>query len=244
MARGRKPRQPQVLVDPPPIPWVPDRGHELEDSIPVSVANTDQRRRAREIDRSRYEAELIYTSQACDELAARHKKRLVAVRPHSPVAFTQVLCANYLHVFEQLKPAERLLLAGLLPLVEMGSNAIVVPDSEENGYGRPATIVDLAQLLRYSNQSRLSRRLRSLAALRILAVSSTGAQDHTRRVYFLNPEIAYRGDRSHIPETLQQMFGGRRAIPNLPDPILVRDSPTRRRRSPKSKISPVAKRAS
>jgi len=129
---------------------------------------------------------------------------LIRRRPKNDARFSQLICENFfcLSQHEYMTGAEKALLIDLLALLEVGTNAIVHPE-----HGRFCTITEIAELLK--REVRSVRRLISPMIEKGIIyelIDPSQIKEYgrviTERPLYVNPEIAYAGDRDKVNAVL------------------------------------------
>lgn len=122
--------------------------------------------------------------------------------------FTYLNIDNLIHLTHQepdyLENKEFLLLIKLSAITQIGNNLIVKADTKQ-GYGyerfknNPATITWIADFFNYSSRSYVSKIIKSLIEKGLIFEEM---KDDNRKRLYLNPEFAFRGNRSDIDSKL------------------------------------------
>jgi len=129
---------------------------------------------------------------------------LIRRRQKNNARFSQVISENFfcLTQHEYMTGAEKALLIDLLSLLELGTNAIVHPK-----HGRFCTVTEIAELLK--RETRSVRRLISPMIEKGVIyelVDPSEIKEYgrviTERPLYVNPEIAYAGDRDKVNAVL------------------------------------------
>lgn len=133
------------------------------------------------------------------------------------VRFTQMIQENINHLTENkiLSQSEESLLFKLTSYVHFESNALVI---KKDGFFMPVSQNDLAEKINVSRMT-LNKNINSLVKKGILAKSECASQNNQKiYTYFMNPLIAYNGDRRDVNQTLIMLFkkANRTVLKDLP----------------------------
>ena len=147
---------------------------------------------------------LLEEAERAERRANERNFMLIRRRQKNNARFSQIISENFfcLTQHEYMTGAEKALLIDLLSLLELGTNAIVHPDQ-----GRFCTITEIAELLK--REVRSVRRLISPMIEKGVIyelVDPSEIKEYgrviTERPLYVNPEIAYAGDRDKINAVL------------------------------------------
>lgn len=147
---------------------------------------------------------LLESVEKAEQRANERNFMLIRKRPKNDAKFSQLISENFfcLTRHEYMTGAEKALLIDLLSLLELGTNAIVHP-----AQNRFCTITEIAALLK--REVRSVRRLISPMIEKGIIyelVDPSEIKEYgrviTERPLYVNPEIAYAGDRNRVNAVL------------------------------------------
>lgn len=136
--------------------------------------------------------------------ADERKLLIISQRSKNKARFSQINNENYLHLVycEYMTGAEKSIFTELIVLTELGTNAIIHPIK-----GKFCTITEISQLLK--RELRSVRRLITPLIEKGLVyefVDPSELKEYgrvmTERPLYINPEIAYSGDRNRVNAVL------------------------------------------
>lgn len=127
--------------------------------------------------------------------------------PQSRVRFVQIMQENlnYLYENEYLTGREKIFIMDIMPLISFDSNGLVFDVKAKNPV--PLNISELAKIIK-ATRANTNNTVNSLVKKGIIAKGESGVEGNNAKAYslFINPHIAYAGDKDNVNQALQILF--------------------------------------
>ncbi len=183
--------------------------------VDFGQAEKNARKRDLELEKLQYAADHEAISQeqienAMDLLSkATGKELYIGTKrsPQSKVRFVQIMQENlnYLYENDYLTGREKIFIMDIMPLISFDSNGLVFDVKSKNPV--PLNISDLAKIIK-ATRANTNNTVNSLVKKGIIAKGESGIEGNNAKAYslFVNPHIAYAGDKDNVNEALKILF--------------------------------------